>query len=53
MKYKIYPWIPILGIFLVLLNLDKTLSLDKPITFFGSAILQAISLCSIILHLLS
>jgi energy-converting hydrogenase Eha subunit E len=51
-KYKIYPWIPIIGILLVFLNLDKTLSIEEPITFFGSAILQSISLASIIIYLL-
>jgi hypothetical protein len=44
-KYKIYPWIPILGIFLVFLNIDKTITfLENPTIFFGSGIIQAISL---------
>lgn len=53
-KYKIYPWIPIVGIFIVFLNLDKSIiSFEKPITFIGSCILQTISLIITISYLLT
>lgn len=44
MHYKLYPWIPLVGVLLVACNSEKDTGLDNQLVFFTSAIWQVISI---------
>jgi hypothetical protein len=49
---KIYPWIPILGILIVSITIftDNKQTFENDFTFIGSAILQTISISSLLIY---